>query len=596
MNRRDLSAPALIAIFVLLLGAYHGIFSGFFPLPNGLMGHDYALTLPGFLDGFLWFRNNGIFAPPWFSPSFCGGQPYFADPQSAFYSVPQFLAFFTAPLSAVYSATLLFAAAGFWGMFVLARHTFRLAPAAALVAACVFMFNGFYSHRMIVGHFGYQPFMLVPWVAWLLCRPHAPDRARQDFAISVILCGLLLAYWLQAGLTTLIVPSALAVLALACLAALATGERLIGRVFVRGIPAALLALSLCAAKLVAGITLVGNFPRTYYPLPGIGEWPGLLEFVLHALFYSSQHAYETATPLWRNMQWAAMPHELAFGLTFIPLVIILAGALLRLSDRNRPLSRPQALPVLLLLAILLVPLALLYYTPEWNTLLKKLPLVGSTTSPYRWLIIFIPLIALLTGMASRQGKMPRLMAAAVLIGVPALNALEEREFYTSQNYNPAAVLAFDRAVREGTVEPRIQQVEAISSGNGGIVIDNAAFTRGATPLYCYNPLFGYRLENYRPAPLHAGGVNEPSAPGYLNLRNPACLLYPAENNCALWAPFRAEQAEQLSRFAAYRPFEFRSSPLQEWANRLSLAALLASAFSVAALLALRLREHRRGRQ
>ena len=80
------------------------------------------------------------------------------------------------PLTALYAAMLLFAALGFWGMYVLARRTFGLSEAASLVAATIFMFNGFYSHRLIVGHYGYQPFMLVPWLAWLLCAPSGARR------------------------------------------------------------------------------------------------------------------------------------------------------------------------------------------------------------------------------------------------------------------------------------------------------------------------------------------------------------------------------------------------------------------------------------
>ena len=87
-------SPRVVGAFLLLALAYHVVFGAYFPLPNGLMGHDYSGTLPGIMDGVLWFRNNGILSPPWFTPSFCGGQAAFADPHSGFYSVEQFLAFF----------------------------------------------------------------------------------------------------------------------------------------------------------------------------------------------------------------------------------------------------------------------------------------------------------------------------------------------------------------------------------------------------------------------------------------------------------------------------------------------------------------------
>ncbi len=90
---KRLPSPLVLGSFVLLLAAYHFIFREYFPLPGGLMGHDYSYELPMLMDGYLWFRNNGILTPPWFTPSFCGGQVSFGDPQASFYSVPQFLTF-----------------------------------------------------------------------------------------------------------------------------------------------------------------------------------------------------------------------------------------------------------------------------------------------------------------------------------------------------------------------------------------------------------------------------------------------------------------------------------------------------------------------
>ena len=92
--------PAVVGAFVLLMVAYHLIFGAYYPLQNGLMGSDYSGALGAFTDGYLWFRTNGFLTPPWFTPSFCGGQAFFADPQSGFYSVPQFLGFVMDPLAA----------------------------------------------------------------------------------------------------------------------------------------------------------------------------------------------------------------------------------------------------------------------------------------------------------------------------------------------------------------------------------------------------------------------------------------------------------------------------------------------------------------
>ena len=582
-NKLRLSSIHVVAVFGLLLLAYHFIFRHFFPLPNGRMGHDYILTLAGFLDGFLWYRHNGFITPPWFSPSFCGGQALFADPQSAFYSIPQFLIFFVDPLQAVYWAFLLFAALGFWGMYLFARHCLSLERLPAVVAATVFMFNGFYAHRMIVGHYGYQAFMLVPMIALLLLRkPATPLVSARGLTYS-LLAGLLIAYWFHSGLTTLMIPAALAVVCLACLAAFKTPDGMLKAFVTRGIVALLPVLGLAASKLNANLTLMSRFSRDFYPLPGIASQADLLEFVVRALFYSSENAYRMATPLWKNIQWAAMPHELAYGITPIPLAIfVIALGAMALRVRHEPAHAPawrrHIFPALILVSILFWPLAMLYYSPEWNAVLKSLPLIGSTTSPFRWLIIYIPCIAALCGVAvANAGRALTLTAALAIIGIPLLNLLENRSFYEMQEYDPGAVVAYYNALRNGATDNRIVRIGLQQAP------DNAQLVDGSSPMRCYNPIYGYRLEKLGNGRLFPGPVDAVAPDGSLNLINPACLVFPDENQCQPWDAFKAAQREEAGRFAAYRPFDFVKSERQVLADRLSLVSvLLAIIFLVAA--------------
>ena len=132
--------------------------------------------LPYLLNGYIWHRVNGIGDVPWFTPAFCGGIPYVANPQNFYYSVPQVLAFLTDPLTSVQITIAVFAAAGFCGFYLLARRCFSLSRATAVLGATLFLFNGFYIHRMIIGHFEYHSFMTLPLLAFLVLRPLPPDR------------------------------------------------------------------------------------------------------------------------------------------------------------------------------------------------------------------------------------------------------------------------------------------------------------------------------------------------------------------------------------------------------------------------------------
>jgi hypothetical protein len=632
-------APLLpVVVFGVSLLAFHLIFGGFFPTPDGRLGHDYVLGVPGLLDGYLWFHQNGLLSIPWFTPSFCGGQAFYADPQSGYFSLPQFLTAFTDPVGAFYLSHLIMVSAGYWGMFLLCRRAFEMSLLAASVAAVVFMFNGFFSHRMIAGHTGYQAFMLVPLTAYLLTAARGCYPWRKVDLGLAFLAGLMVAYWLQSGLTTLMIPAALAVMALVAMLDL-KNTGVLWVMVRRGLLASLLALVLSASKLVASIELIRRFPRTSYLLPGFDSVGDLLQVVFAALFYSSQHAYATAEPLWRNMQWAAMPHEVAFGVTFIPLglMIVAVGVWLLAKSREHksghskinlePLflltllflvlqwipslhdmnlgfttlllilfllafvfllaKRANALgwherrirgtPLVLLSIVLLLPFLLLYYSPEWNALLKNLPLIGSTTSPLRWLIILIPLLALWTGMVVERLRIKWAAAIVCMLAIPLLNALENRSFYLDQaTYDPAEVIAFYRSVKQGEIVPSIESIADARARGSASRLSMDGLVRGESPLQCYNPLFGYRLERFRAEPLREGPITDEIGAGYLNLRNPACLLYPDNNDCKPWDAFRVDQRNQAWQFAHYRPYAFNVSLIQQAANSISILSLFIS--------------------
>lgn len=570
------SSVLVAGIFCLLLLAYHFIFRDYFPLPNGRMGHDHIGVLGTFLDGYLWYKNNGFMTPPWYTPSFCGGQTFFADPQSAFYSIPQFLTFIVDPLQAVYWAFLLFAGLGFWGMYLYARLCLWLNRHAALIAATVFMFNGFYAHRMIIGHYGFQAFMLVPLIAYLLLKaPSIPLLSVRSVALS-LLAGLMVAYWFHSGLTTMMIPSSLAVVALACIMAIRTGNNITKTFLTRSLIAGTLTIGLSASKLNANLALMGNFGRDYYLLPGISNPLELLGFVFQAFMYTSEHVYQSATPLWKNIQWAAMPHELAYGVTPIPFSLGLLGLGFYLLRRQRQAEKPKpskfpALPVITLSLILFWPITMLYYSPEWNAFLKSIPIIGSTTSPFRWLALFLPAIAAATGIACQSlGALRIPLALFALLGIPLLNALESRDYYKQQDYDPAPVVAYYEAIHDNQAVARITEMGDFQAP------DNSQLARGASPLRCYNPLYGYRLERLQTQPLTPGPINSITPAGTLNLRNPSCFVFPKENHCKPWDAFTTDQETQALQFASYKPFAFDKSELQVIADWLTMLTLLAT--------------------
>jgi hypothetical protein len=165
---RDIFAAASCGLLWLI---YLSIYLPFLPTAGNTIGNDYSLHFPNLLTGYFWFLNNGLSAIPWFSPSQCGGFAYFPDPNVAYYSVPQFLVFLVSPMRAIQLTFLMFSLIGLIGTYGLMRHAFRCSRAAAVLAAGVFVFNGFFASRMLVGHLTFHAFTLIPVLALAVLLP-----------------------------------------------------------------------------------------------------------------------------------------------------------------------------------------------------------------------------------------------------------------------------------------------------------------------------------------------------------------------------------------------------------------------------------------
>lgn len=566
--------------FLLLLAAYHLIFGQFFPTRNGTLGHDYSRVLPDLLDGYFWFRSNGLFEPFWFTPAFCGGQPALGDPAFIFYSVAQFLTFFVNPLTSIYATVLLFASLGFWGFYLLLRFGFGTSRQAAVLGGALFMFNGFFIQRMMIGHFIYHGMMLIPLIAWFLLRPITKNPMHGTL-LNGAAAGCMFAYGTYSGLVSLLLPCAVAVLAIACIHRLA-GRESLGFVQ-RSLTAALVAIGLSSAKLVATLSFLHNFSRSDYSLPGVTSAWGAMYLLFSALFFAPTDIAEQAQPLLAGMQWALDRHEWEYGVTVIPLLIVLAGTAILLGRMQsaRPRLSPASWAWLALLGfILALPLALNVYTPGWNAFLKQVPLIKSSSNLLRWFLVYIPIVILpaalfldrISPLASRRNGMLMAALAALIL----INAIKDRAFYHDQHYRPDTIINTWRAVRAGTTLPHIQYIGALTDADNRIQMPdnrNDIIAAGGSQLACYNAVFGYRLEHFPVKALHPGPVLA-ETDGLLNIKNPACYLYPEQNNCAPGDHFTAAQRKAAQAFANYKPYPFSFSTGQQIANLVTQATLV----------------------
>lgn len=565
-----------VAAFIILV-LYAKYILAFFPNKHGLLGHDWQYVLPSFLDGYYSSITEGYFHIPWFTPAFCGGLPKFPNPQDMYFTLPQFLLFFLAPVDAARMTVLLFGAAGFAGAYLLLRVQFKCGQPAALFGATVFLFNGFYSAGMIIGHFTKHAFMLLPLCALLLLRAgsHNPVRAAA-MASGAAVC---FAYTVYSGGFVLLLIMFLAILGIGLLAMLHDADFRIFRFAAAFAASIALALLLSAAKIAAVTAFMHYFPRDFYALPGIPNLADMPRFLFDALFGDS--ASLPASGIFTFQQWRFEMHEFDFGITWVPVILVAAGCIAGLKSIPpvADIGKRTIFAAAALLFVMVVPLALNYLSPGWHAFLKLVPAIKNSSSNLRWLAVYIPLFAVLAAVSLekifRDGAVKTAAGFVCIAAVAAITMHADRGYYHNQPYNPRNVTAAYRAAAKSGLPPRVNGIAAFVDNGVPVAAmgGNDFLAIGKSPLLCYEPVFGYGLEVFPFKTLHLGPVTD-IADGALNLKNPACFVFPEENGCAPGDHFKTGEKEKASLFAGYRDFEFRISMRQRIANFVSLASWL----------------------
>jgi hypothetical protein len=576
----------LIALAALaLIVFYHMIFRQFFPNMHGKMGHDYALFLPKLLDGYFWFSMNGIFSIPWFTPAFCGGIPLFPDPQSIYYSVPQFLSFVFDPVTSVHMTVMLFAVLGFLGFYILLQRVFQTGAWLALLGGGLFLFNGFYIHRMLIGHLTYHPFMLVPLLAFFLLRSGAATQSQgaKGVMLDGVMAGIVLAYMFQAGMVNVTLPAVGSVIIIGLMYEAIHNKTV--RFGLRLICAGGIAVAFCSAKLVAAMAYLHYFGRDMYKLPGTQTLAEAALIALHSLFIAP--AFALAHEMLVNVQWGLDRHEFEFGVTFVPLVWLFGGSMAMI-----PRARKHGLPchslrqqwfrIALIGGLLFLPICLNYYTPTWNAILKHLPILKNSTSLIRWMSLYIPVVIVLTALAGavllRSPTFHPYAVVASLATVVLLNIWTDRQFYHDQSYDPRQIVTAYNEVQLQGRSPGITHIVMYADQTGrGIMPQgrNDVLVQGGSQLLCYEPLFGYALEKFPIRTLRPDSVFAVREE-YLNLKNPVCYVYPLENACEPGEHFLVDQQEVAKAFSTYKPIPFRLPAWQKAANVFNLLTLVGS--------------------
>lgn len=530
--------------------------SGFYFNDMGRLGEDYVNFFVRMSSAEFYFRTAGFLHIPWFTPAMCAGGFQFANPIDVTHSIPQLLSLLTDPLIAVYLTHVLFVLLGGVGTYLLTTTApFRLSTWPAIATATMFALNGFFMARMITGHLNFHTFMLLPFIAWLLL---------QNRSSASVVSGAIAALVVVGGGAHLIIPIGISVLSIVLLASqFKARPKATDMATAIGL-SCIVALSLAAAKLVAGYSLLSNFPRSLYELQGITSiaasvWAPLANFFWGMSIPSQTHG-----------NWLLGSHEYELSLSPFALPGLVIALWVGIKSHPRILLRYSILMAPLVTLIILVN----FYHPAWHEWLKQMPIVSSSVSLFRWYASLLLPVVLIAGMGIQRlpAKWIVPMSVVIIIGTSCWQVVREPPWKTLPKVDYATILTGLESGRLEGITPITRLVVNTNSSGETSKIHAASdvkFTSGESQIFCYEPILGYRAERLNIDNLRVGAVTTRIG-NELNMKNPACYLYPQENQCAAGDNFTLAQTEQMLAFTHYQAWSFEQPTYQRLANWISL--------------------------
>ena len=560
--------------FVILLTYCFIFIEPFFPNINGNLGHDYEIWFPRMLAGDYYFYTNGLSVVPWFTPSFCGGTLLYSNPQYLFYSIPQFLSFYLNPILSIKLTIILFSSFGYFGFYIVLRNLFNMSKGASIFGAVLFLFNGFFTYRMIIGHLSFHSFMLMPLISYYLFTPTLNKNYYSDLALG-LLAALLMSYVVYSGGVHLLIPICLCILTILLLTRIITKAFILP--FQRILLFSIATLSITASKISASFATLSNLPRDYYPLPGIDNIFYSVWTPMRSIFFNAYTSIDT-NKIFMNSMWTIDKHEMEYSLTFIPFILIIYGFCLLIKNKPK-INRLKQTFIVILFILSLIPILINFYNPYWNGLLKQIPIIKNSVMLVRWYVLYIPIVIILSSRVIDKIENKKYILPVLILLIISIKIFEDKNYYHNQNYSPEAVMYSHSKLIQTKNVPTINGItsrDVITTNEGkSLFSGDSMMSEGLSRINCNESLFGYRHEDFKKKSLLQSEKSVFNLiNGEFNMKNPACYIFPKENYCEMGDHFKEEQINELKQFTEYKGFDFKKPMSQKVFNWLSPITLI----------------------
>ena len=568
---------SIILLFSIILFFHQYIFQQFFPNNRGYIGHDWEIFLPYLMFGKIWFHNN-LLSIPWFSPSFCCGNPFFADPQTMYYSLQQIIYLIFDPLISTKIFFFILSVFGYLGTFLLIKKGFKFNNYVSLLCAGLFLFNGFFVYRAIAGHVAYLSYVFIPLYCYFLIISYEKKTNHIYLALS----ALLFANFFHSGSGPIILIIFTSILFVILLYSHFTNDF---KIFLKLFQSSIIGTLISSSKISASLFFLSNFPRQY---PAT-EFDSLVAFI--KTFFLS--FFITPNQNYFNESLTSMfpfgLHEMEYSVSIVPIILIFF-----ISKKFFTLNFYNIRFILILFIIIFIPIFLNINFFNQFQIISKIPILNSTWVQFRWMAVYILPIIIISGLIIQNLNIElKKKKYLVLILVSLLlvqNLIKDNGWHLNdQKYSIQNAINFSEKLKQGISQEIIGPAVILDKSGTPKKSDNKndMFFFSYSPLMCNQAIFGYGLENLKTKKItfNSKKILQDNSAMYFSNKldekdgnfmffNPSCFLFPEENNCKPGDTFTILDKEKLIKFSSYEKFEFKQNKFQIITNYVSIFSFI----------------------
>ena len=566
-----------LLLFIFIIHQY--IFQSFFPNSKGLLGHDYEYFIPSFIFGKIWFLNNFL-SVPWFTPSICCGIPFYADPQSMYYSIPQIIFLIFSPAVSVKIIFFFLSSLSYIGMFLLVNKNFKFDIYTSLLCASLFLFNGFFIYRSIAGHVAYLSYIFVPLYSYFLIKSYE-NRSNKASYVYLILSSIIFANFFHSGSGPIIL-----IIFTSILTVLLFYSHLVNsfKIFGKLILSLLLGISISLSKITSSLFFLNNFPRQYPATEFDSLFSFIKVFFMSFFFKPNQKDFNESI----TSMFPFGIHEMEYSVSIIPIILLFFIPFL--NKKTLKLDYYNIRFLFFLFIIFSIPILLNVNLLGQFQLIRKVPILNSSWVQFRWMTIYILPIIIISGLIIKNLNLDthkKKSIITLLIFILLIqNLIKDKSWHLNdQKYSIKNAIDFSLKIKKGINPEILGPAILMDSSNSPkkISYKNDMFFSSYSPLLCYQPIFGYGLEKLNAKKIIFNSkkiFNDNSFILYSDkfdkkddhfmFFNPSCFLFPKENNCLPGDTFKISEKEKLIKFTKYKKFAFQQNKFQIIANYVSI--------------------------